>query len=116
MSNRLGKVFEVTNRDWNNEKYDTIIIPPLSSRYKLLNFLFDRDPFYNTGFTFYMDFKDTAYLLSKNGKAVDAQDGKPTDVIIDILEIDDSDSFKEGFQLKNKAYRIAINSSDTNVT
>ena len=23
MSNRLGKVFEVTNRDWNNEKYDT---------------------------------------------------------------------------------------------
>ena len=100
----------------NNEKYDTIIIPPLSSRYKLLNFLFDRDPFYDTGFTFYMDFKDTAYLLSKNGKAVDAQDGKPTDVIIDVLEIDDPDSFKEGFQLKNKAYRIAINSSDTNVT
>ena len=100
----------------NNEKYDTIIIPPLSSRYKLLNFLFDRDPFYDTGFTFYMDFKDTAYLISKNGKAVDAQDGKPTDVIIDVLEIDDPDSFKEGFQLKNKAYRIAINSSDTNVT
>lgn len=99
----------------NNEKYDTIIIPPLSSRYKLLNFLFDRDPFYDTGFTFYMDFKDTAYLISKNGKAVDAQDGKPTDVIIDVLEIDDPDSFKEGFQLKNKAYRIAINSSDTNV-
>ena len=23
MSNRLGKVFEVTNRDWNDEKYDT---------------------------------------------------------------------------------------------
>lgn len=23
MSNRLGKVFEVTNRDWNNEKYDS---------------------------------------------------------------------------------------------
>ena len=23
MSNRLGKVFEVTNRDWNGEKYDT---------------------------------------------------------------------------------------------
>ena len=75
----------------NNEKYDTIIIPPLSSRYKLLNFLFDRDPFYDTGFTFYMDFKDTAYLISKNGKAVDAQDGKPTDVIIDVLEIDDPD-------------------------
>ena len=23
MSNRLGKVFEVTNRDWNGEKLDT---------------------------------------------------------------------------------------------
>ena len=23
MSNRLGKVFEATNRDWNGEAYDT---------------------------------------------------------------------------------------------
>lgn len=112
----MGGIKNVIREDLiKNKSYDTLIIPPLTSRYKLLNFLFDRDAFYNTGFTFYMDFNKTAYLISKQGKAVDGKDGRPTDVIINILEIDDSDSFSDSFSIVNGAYKLNINSADTNV-
>ena len=98
-----------------NTEYKTLLIPPLASRYKLLSFLFDRNNFYNTAFTFYMDFNKTAYLLSKEGKAVDGQDGRPNDVIINILGIDDSNSFLDSFTIVNGAYKINVSSADTNV-
>lgn len=41
-----------------NPVFDTIIIPPITSKYKLLKFIFQQNPFYDTNFEFFMDFKN----------------------------------------------------------
>lgn len=97
-----------------NKKYNSIIVPPVNSRYRFLDFIFDKDAFYNTKFQFFMDF-DRAYLLSQNGNAVDAGDGKPQSIIIDIRDVTASESFYDGYEMKNGAYYIYVNGNDTNV-
>lgn len=96
-----------------NVTFKNILITPVASRYKLLKFLFERKPFYNSMFTFFMDFKNT-YLISKNGNAVDAKDGKPSNVIIRVQDFSAADAYKDGFSIENGAYVINVNAADTN--
>ena len=48
-----------------NTNYETLIVPPLTSRYKFLEFIQNIDPFFDTRFKYFMDF-DSAYLMSEN--------------------------------------------------
>lgn len=99
-------------------KYDTtfpsILLPPLSSRYKLLNFLFNKFAFWDSYFTFFMDFKHT-YLIPRNGEAVSSKDGKPDTVIIEIKNYTAKEAFTDGFNIENGAYHVYVNANDTNV-
>ena len=94
-----------------DEEYKSLIIPPLSTRYQLLNYVFEKDPYYDTNFRFFMDF-DRSYLLSKKGIAVPCGDGKPDDIIIDIVSILSNEAMYEGMAVVNNSYYLYINPTD----
>lgn len=96
-----------------NKKFKNILIPPVPTRYRLLRNLFDRKPFYDSMFTFFMDFRNT-YLVSKNGVGTDAKDGKPNTIMINVKDFTAEDAYTDGFTIKNNAYIVNINAIDTN--
>lgn len=97
-----------------DKEFKSILFPPLSSRYKLLNFVFNKFAFFDSYFTFFMDFKNT-YLIPRNAEAVSANDGKPDTAIIEIKNYTSKEAFTDGFSIENGAYLIYINANDTNV-
>lgn len=111
----LGGMRNVIMPDIKYDKvYPSILLPPISSRYKLLNFLFNKFAFFDSYFTFFMDFKNT-YLIPRNAEAVPAGDGKPDTVVIEIKNYTAKEAFTDGFSIQNGAYLIYVNANDTNV-
>ena len=98
-----------------NESYDSIIVPPITSRLQMLEFVFNKSAFYDTMFRYFMDF-DRSYLLSKEGNAVDAGDGKLSSIIVDIRSVTEDESYYEGMEIKDGAYYLYVNPANTNVT
>jgi hypothetical protein len=97
----------------NDTHYDSILIPPISSRYKLLEYLNSRYPYYNSSYTFYMDFNRT-YLIPKGTKV---EDGNKVSVAnIYIKNYTASDAVQDGYSVVNGSYVMNINASETNVT
>lgn len=94
-----------------NEEYKSLLVPPLSTRYQLLKYVFEKDPFYDTNFRFFMDF-DRSYLLSKKGVAIPSGDGKPDDIILDIVTVTSNEAFYEGMSIVDGSYYIYINPAD----
>src|SRR5574344_975624 len=66
-----------------NPTYDTIVIPPLNSRESLIKYLYQKCPFYDTKYVFFMDF-NRSYLIDLAGKAIDGADGQLQNVHINI--------------------------------
>ena len=97
-----------------NEPIKQEIYKPSASRYRFIEQIFNMKSFYDTRYTFFMDF-DRTYLLSQKGNAVDAGDGDCNSIIIEIGDVDDRETFYSGFKVENGAYRIRVNASDTNV-
>ena len=111
----LGGLSNVVMQDLdNNVVYDSFLVPPKPTRYRLIQYIFDKSPFYNSNFTFFMDF-DCTYLVSKNGVSVGKPDGKPMTVIVNIEDYSDRDSYKDGSTMENGAYVLHVNASDTNL-
>ena len=104
----------VIERLTTNKNFDSILIPPLSTRYQLLKFVFEKAPFYDTEFILFMDFNRT-YLLSKTGKNTATNDGTPDSVIIDVGEITGKDAFLEGMTQADDHYYISINPTNFRV-
>lgn len=104
----------VIERLTTNKNYKSIIIPPLSTRYQLLRFIFDKDPFFTTDFILFMDFNRT-YLLAKNGKKVSANDGNPDSVLIKINEVTEADAYYEGMDIADGYYYLNISPTDFKV-
>lgn len=94
----------------NVDSYKEFMVPPVSSRYKLLEYIFEMSPFYNSNFTFYMDF-NKCYLVPKNGEPV--SDGDLDTVIINVKDYSASDAYVDGFNIENGAYVVNINSMNT---
>lgn len=97
-----------------NELYDQIIIPGIQSRYKLIEYIFDMNNFYDTNFRFFMDF-DRSYLLSKEGNAVHT-DGELDNIIINIKQVTAKESYYDGLEIKNGAYYMYVNSNNVRNT
>lgn len=93
-----------------NKTYSSIVVPPVTTRYQLLKYIFEKDPFYNTEFILFMDF-DKTYLLSRNGKKVTADDGNPDSVLIDIHDISSNRAFFDGMEISDDHYYIDIGPS-----
>lgn len=98
-----------------NTHYNSILVPPLTSRYRLLEFIFNSDPFYDTKFRYFMDF-ERSYLLSKSGNSVDSGDGQLSSIIVDIRSITENEAYYDGVEVKNDAYYVYINPVNSNVT
>lgn len=98
-----------------DKEFPSILFPPLASRYQLLDFMFNKYAFYDSYFTFFMDFKHT-YLIPRNGEAVPSNDGLPDNMIIEIKNYDSREAYTDGFEISNGTYLIYVNASDTNVT
>lgn len=95
--------------------YNEFVVPPITSRYKLLNYLFGHDPFYDSIFTFFMDFNKT-YLIPKNGNPVDGNDGTPSTVIVNIKSYDAAEAMTDGYTISNGAYVVYVNGVNVNTT
>lgn len=98
-----------------NLKYPSVLIPPISSRYQMLKFIFEKNNFYDTNFRYFMDFENS-YLISKRGDAIPANDGNPDSIIVDIRSVTEAEAYYDGIEVKNGAYYVYINPSDSNVT
>ena len=92
----------------NNIKYDQIIIPPVSSIYKFLEYVYDKDAFYNTQFRFFMGFNKT-YLLSHRGTAFTT--GINT-VILNVKDVTSNASLIAGITKKNSSYYVYLSAMD----
>lgn len=114
ISKVMGGLKSIVKKPKYNPKYETILIPPLNSRTKLLNFLFLKCPFYDTEYIYFMDFKKT-YLLDLTGDAISGNDGEKENVYINIPQVTTSTAFSEGVQIKKEGYYLYINPGSTNV-
>lgn len=97
-----------------NAVFETINIPPLPSKSKLLKFIFRKNPFYDTDFMFFMDFNQS-YLLDLSGDYCPANDNQLSTVIIDICSVTDSASYSEGISIKNGSYQFYVNPANVNI-
>lgn len=100
----------------NNTTIDQIIIPPVDTVTKVLEYIDSEQLIYPTGYRYFRDF-DKTYLLSNSGNAVDLHDGAYSKVFIEIcdpLEVIESGNAME-IDTANKAYIIKINANDTSI-
>ena len=95
-----------------NNTISSFIINPISTRYKLLQLIFDQFAFYDTNFNFFMDFNNKVYLLDKTGDAVKG-DGLPKTVYFNITQVNDSDSISPGGKIINDSYQIYVNAAQS---
>lgn len=97
-----------------NLQYENLYIPPMSSRKQMLDFIFSKDPFYDTEYLYFIDF-NTSYLLDRSGVAVSANDGQLNDIIIDIKAVTMEEAYNEGMEERNGSYYFFVNPANTNV-
>lgn len=97
-----------------NPEYETIDVPALNSKMKLLEFLFNKCPFYDTVYLFFIDFKK-AYLIDLTGEYCDDGTGDLTTVMFDIQQLTVESSYYEGMETKDGAYYINVNPADTHI-
>ena len=98
-----------------NAKFDTFIVPPLTSRNELIDYFFKKNPFYDTNYEFFMDFQ-RCYLRDWTGEAVDAGDGEPTRIIISIQQVTDPRAYYEGVEKLSDSYLMYLNPANTNLS
>lgn len=114
----LGMAVEGTKCVIENPKYNnlftSIAIPPLTSRYQFINYIFAQNNFYDTKFRYFMDFY-RSYLLSKCGNYIDAGDGDLSTIIIDVKKVTTNEAYYDGIEIKNGAYYVYINPAESNI-
>ena len=97
-----------------NKLFNFLIIPPIESVAKLLNYLNRQSVFYRGGYRYFVDF-DKTYLLSAQGNPVDAKDGTYSTVIIDLADPVDDISTQTGVVTDHskQAYILNMNANNT---
>ena len=97
-----------------NIMMNALVIPPMNSIAKSLEYLNSIQVFYDTPYRFFIDF-DKSYLISSSGRSVKAKNDSITTVIMNIYHWeDDPESKIQGMNIdKNRSiYQINISSSD----
>lgn len=94
--------------------FNQLIIEPIESIPKLLNFLMKKSVFYRKGYRYFADFNKT-YLLSGEGNPVDAKDNTYSTIIINVIDPADIEAHQTGVitDHQNKAYILNINAHNT---
>ena len=89
-------------------KKNSLVIPPMNNRKKIIDFLYNKAPFYDTNYTFFVDF-GRAYLLDHTKNGLKVNDNTYHDVIFEVNDAVSENSYKEGIKIKNNSYLIYIN-------
>ena len=89
-------------------KKHSLVIPPMNNRKRIIDFLYNKAPFYDTNYTFFVDF-GRAYLLDRTKNGVKVNDNTYHDVIFEVNDAVHENSYKEGIKIKNNSYLIYIN-------
>lgn len=103
----------------NNKYMNELIIPPLPTLNKLLEYLNSVSSFYNTSYRFFIDLNMTTYLLSNNGIAVETKDSKYSSIIIKVSNSTEIEMYKEPgveIDIENKCYNLYLNAQNTSTT
>lgn len=97
-----------------NPEFDTIEVPALNSKMKLLEYLYTKCPFYDTNYLFFIDF-EKAYLIDLTGEYCEDGTGQLSTVIFDVQEFTQESTYYEGMEEKNGAYFVNVNPKDCNI-
>lgn len=97
-----------------NPEFETIEVPALNSKMKLLEYLYTKCPFYDTNYLFFIDF-EKAYLIDLTGEYCEDGTGQLSTVIFDVQEFTQETTYYEGMEEKNGAYFINVNPADCNI-
>ena len=100
----------------NNASLKRLIMPPKNSVAKCIAYLNSIKTFYNTNYTYYMDY-DASYLMSSRGKPVPRKGDKYNTVMLTLRNDYDSASKLQGMSVdeKNRYYNVEINASNAEV-
>lgn len=102
----------------NNVMMKELVLPPLNSVAKALEYLNSVQVFYDTPYIFFIDF-DMSYLLSSSGKYVKAKNDTITTVIMNIFHWeDDPESKIQGINTNKgqSVYQINISSANCEIS
>lgn len=91
-----------------NNQFNQLIIPPMNNRKQIINYIFDKAPFYDTSFIYYMDFNNL-YLVDQVPDGTIVNDDELPRVIFRIHNLAEETSYIEGMMIQNDAYIIDIN-------
>lgn len=99
-----------------NDIFKQLIIPPLNSISKTLEYLNNLRVFYSTPFRYYQDFNYT-YLISTNGKNIKTKNDGTGSIIFNIKEILEMEANNNGFEIdkRNGSYNVYVSYIDTSV-
>ena len=104
----------------NNKEFEELIIPPVPTLNKLLEYLNNTCSFYNTQYRFFIDLNKTVYLLSSKGKAIETKDSKYSSIIVRVsADSSNVDKYKEAgveIDTSNKCYNLYLDESNTSTT
>lgn len=97
-----------------DKHFKFLIIPPTESVSKLLPYLNRQSVFYSSGYRYFVDFNRT-YLLSRDGKPVNARDGLYSTIVLNIIDPVNVEAHQTGIITDhvNKAYVLNINANNT---
>lgn len=114
ITDKIGSPIVMDEID-NVKEYDSFALPPQSTMANALDYLFTKDPFYNTNYIFFLDF-DKGYLLNSTGKAR----GNKADntIIIDIKELGVQETIASGMVKNGEsgATTIYVSQSEANIS
>ena len=93
-----------------NESLKQLVIPPMDSLSKTINYLNDTRVFYKTPYRFYIE-PDCMYLMSTSGNGVRRKDEKYNTVLLHIRGLDEKEALNGGMDIDNKygCYTIDVN-------
>lgn len=98
-----------------NNQFDELVIPPMNNRNDIMQFIFDKAPFFNTTFTFFIDFHN-AYMIDQNKEGcMIGDDSGIESILFDIKDVTKSTSYEEGMGIDGSSCTIHLNPSHVDI-
>lgn len=95
-------------------KYKSLLIPPIESLSKTIEFINSLHTIYKTPYRFFMDL-DISYILSSSGLGIETKDEPNNTIDIQIKDPASYGAVEQGIILdkENKIYRLLVNANST---
>ena len=97
-----------------SSNYDELIVPPIDTLAKLLNYLNERSAFYTTDYRYFLDY-DKSYIMSSSGIGIPTRDDPINDIIISVCDPSQPSAYIQGVSKDDqaKAYVVPVNANES---